>query len=234
VKPATSKLLRDYGLTVIAAVGVAFFIRTYVVGTYRIPGVGMSPTLLPGETIFVQKWPLHLASSRQFFRGQVIVYKHTEGSGVPSGNSIKRIMGLPGDTIHLRDGRVVLGEKLLADYLPTPSLTDEEVFPDGKTVEICLELPWIENAGPIEVPDNHLFVIGDYRSRKRAFPNQKSWEIIPQTAVQGEATRIWLSPHQQEEISCQQKSQKSELVADKKTDSTVPFLSWKRVFRRIL
>src|SRR6476646_4023800 len=115
--------IKQYGGAVIAAVIVALFIRFFVIEAYRIPSTSMRPTLEPGDTIFVSKWPFGLrfpwstdafTKGRAPTRGEVVVFSSPYE---PERDYIKRVVAIPGDTVEMKRGHVILNGKDLT--LPT-------------------------------------------------------------------------------------------------------------------
>jgi len=91
------------------AVGAALLVRAYAVEVFRIPSGSMAPTLLAGDQVLVWKWAYGLRLpqggpwlwARQVRRGDVIVFRHPRE---PDKDFVKRVVGLPGDVVELRDG----------------------------------------------------------------------------------------------------------------------------------
>ena len=204
MKYATKKILRDYTATVLIAVGLAMLIRTYVVEAYRIPNQSMKPALLAGDTIFVAKWPQKLNGVVLPGRGDLVVFK-TPGKGP---DAIRRVVGLPGDSVELRRGRLFLnGVSLVVSGLvpgPPPGfvtqrVTQEKTAPlpcfreaiaQNVEYQICEDSPLLPDFGPERVPNNSVFVLEDSRTITQQKPVRG---IIPVAAIQGRALWIWLS-----------------------------------------
>ncbi|MEO5968495.1 MAG: signal peptidase I, partial [Bdellovibrionia bacterium] len=175
MKYATKKILRDYTATVIIAVGLAILIRTYVVEAYRIPSQSMKPALLAGDTIFVTKWSQKVEKDHFPNRGDIIVFT-TSSSTTPNSNSvskgsdyIRRVVGLPGDTLALRNGHLLLnGAPLLVrdKKIPNSSCFRERLAQSMEYVEyqICSEGSFFPDFGPEKVPPDSIFVIEDTRT----------------------------------------------------------------------
>jgi signal peptidase I len=193
MRQSTRKILRDYGIAVAAAVAIALLIRAFVVEAYRIPTQAMRPTLEPGDTIFVTKWPLGF--DRKVERGDVLVFRSPQD---PSREYIKRAIGLPGDTVRVAKGRVELnGKPLGVPGEKSDAPCGREALP-SRTYEVCWEQPLVEDFGPEKVPEGSVFVLGDFRGQATIdAKKRRSWGIVPMAAVQGRARWIWLSiePH---------------------------------------
>ncbi len=122
---------------VIAAV-LAFFIITFIAQSFVVDGQSMEPTLHDGERLFVNKFIYRFKEPQ---RGDIIVFTP---SGAPDKKYIKRVIGLPGDTIYIRDGKTYLnGEPLEEEYINEKMLG---------------------NFGPYQVPEKSVFVMGDNRN----------------------------------------------------------------------
>jgi signal peptidase I len=199
VKDSTRKIARDYGSAILVAVAVALFLRMLVIEAYRIPTSAMHPTLEPGDTIFVAKWPLGF--DRKVARGDVVVFA---GPADPDRDYIKRAIGIEGDTVEVKKGRVILnGQPLAANPAPQSGSAPlraadapcgQEVIPGGRSYEICWEPPLNEDFGPEKVPAGSIFVLGDLRNQGPAdAKKRRTWGIVPVNSVRGKARWIWLS-----------------------------------------
>ena len=181
--------IKDTVKTLVYAIAIALFVRTFAYEPFNIPSGSMKPTLLVGDYLFVSKFAygysrfslplgLPLFSGRIFGslpeRGDVAVFK------LPSDNStdyIKRIVGLPGDRIQVINGVLhINGEAVRLEAL-APFVDDM----DGREVEIPMyaetlpgsdeshqildltERGRLDNTGIFEVPAGHVFAMGDNR-----------------------------------------------------------------------
>jgi signal peptidase I len=200
-----AKLIKEYGATVLAAITVALLIRFFVVEAYRIPSPAMKPTLEPGDTIFVSKWPFGLrvpgldqplTRGQLPRRGDVVIFSMPQD---PRRDYIKRVIALPGDQIAMKKGQAILnGKTLRVDPATTQPCTEERV-PEGRAYGVCAESPLIDDFGPETVPQNHVFVVGDFRARERAVEiktrdrRPKGWGMVPVGSLKGRALWVWLS-----------------------------------------
>jgi signal peptidase I len=157
--------------TLVLTVLIFLGIQTFVAQPYKVQQTSMETTLLPDQYVLVDKLSPHWAP---YSRGDIIVFdppaKSTQANGVPF---IKRIIGLPGDQVELRDGQVyVNGVKLNEPYIHMdsgPPRTDPE---DGNTV-------WY-------ITQDQLFVLGDHRDNSS---DSRSFGPIEISKVIG---RAWL------------------------------------------
>lgn len=157
---AKSKL-REYAESILWAVVLALVIRTGVIQSFKIPSGSMEDTLLIGDCLLVNKFTYgiklpfsdrRLPALRDPQRGEVIVFRYPEDR---SKDFIKRVIGLPGDEILVRDKRVYVNG--------APYLNPHEVHKEANTLP--RELNPRDNFGPVRVPANAYFVMGDNRDR---------------------------------------------------------------------
>jgi len=130
---------------VIGAVLVALVIKTFVVQAFKIPSESMSPTLLNGDRVVVNKLSY---DAHDLNRGDVVVFSRPPG--LPAGpddpkDLIKRVIGLPGDTLYTRDGAIYVNDRRL----------EEPYLPEG-TMTYDIDRPEV-------VPEGHVFLMGDNR-----------------------------------------------------------------------
>ncbi len=193
MKKEGSKIYRDYAITIGGAILVALLLRGFVVEAYKIPNLTMKPMLLPGDLIFVEKWKYQTQKTALPARGEVVIYS-ANNSGTGISLFIKRVVGLPGDEVEVRDGKVILNRFPLAvsENEKSPSSAPKEALPSGPTYGISLTPPLIENFGPEKVPPGFVFAIGDARTQFDA-KFKKTWSLVPVQAIKGKASLIWLS-----------------------------------------
>lgn len=186
--------------TIFYAILIALFIRTFFFQPFFIPSSSMEPNLLVGDRLFVSKFTygysrhsfpfsLDIISDRIFLsvpkRGDVAVFKVPTGSGINDDSFgvdyIKRIIGIPGDVIMMKDGVLSInGETLKQKKLRT----DKKILKNGKVIELevfletdlsgkSYEIYNYHNDGPADnfdqytVPENSFFVLGDNRDNSK-------------------------------------------------------------------
>jgi len=142
-------------------VTLAVFLRTSVIEAFVIPSRSMEPTFVPGDRILVSKLAL---DSQTLARGELVVYRNPLNRRQ---NFVKRVIGLPGETIAIVDGRVqVNGNSLPQDVVPSgnePEATTTEEG-GGRTYRIRPFAPDAADMAPVTVPDDAYFLLGDHRS----------------------------------------------------------------------
>jgi len=221
---------REYFEAFLTALLIAFFLRAFVVEAFKIPSKSMVPTLMVGDHIFVnkfiygirlpftKKWVRHFKSPQ---RGEVIVFIYPRNESL---DFIKRVVGLPGDTIKVKgDELFVNGEKV-----PTTPLTPVGINPRnprildftkaGEGAEKPFELPFfrewkdfdffIENLGiASHLVQEERDARGDEIERvvppdhlfvmgdnRDNSSDSREWGFVPMDNVKGRAMFIWLSP----------------------------------------
>ncbi len=162
--------------------------RTWVVQAFKIPTGSMENNLLIGDHLLVNKFVFGptgtpgraLLPVRDIRRGDIVVFKYPEE---PERDFIKRVIGLPGDTIELRAKKVhVNGQPLDEPYVHflTPASDLSEVT--SKDVR--------ERYGPVTVPSDQYFVMGDNRDNSQ---DSRYWGFLPRNYVKGKAMMIYWS-----------------------------------------
>jgi signal peptidase I len=181
--------VREYFESIVVAVILALFIRTFAVQAFKIPTGSMEPNLLVGDHLLVNKFvfaptlsPVErvLLPMREVRRGDVVVFKFPEE---PERDFIKRVIGLPGDTVEMRQRQVfVNGTKIDEPYA-------HYLFPQGEGDESAT-FDVRERYGPVTVPANHYFMMGDNRDNSQ---DSRYWGFLPAHYVKGRALMIYWS-----------------------------------------
>jgi signal peptidase I len=184
--------LREYFESIVIAVILALFIRTFVVQAFKIPTGSMEENLLIGDHLLVNKFvfaPTANAFERAVLpvapikRGDVIVFKYPEE---PDRDFIKRVIGLPGETVEVREKKVYIDGKPLdepyAHYLLPVNTASE--FHEVTSFDVR------DRYGPVTVPAEHYFVMGDNRDNSQ---DSRYWGFLPRGYVKGKALIIYWS-----------------------------------------
>ena len=176
----------DWVKTIVLALILALFIRTFFVQAFKIPSGSMIPTLLIGDHILVNKFiygvrnPLTRAlwiHGRTPRRREVIVFIFPKNRKL---DFIKRVIGLPGEIVEIRNKQVFINGVPLKE--PYVQHTDPRILPK--------ELSPRDNFGPVKVPAGHLFVLGDNRDQSH---DSRFWGFVPIRDVKGKAFIIYFS-----------------------------------------
>jgi len=184
--------IREYFESIVIAVILALFIRTFVVQAFKIPTGSMEENLLIGDHLLVNKFifaPTATAIERALLpvksinRGDVIVFKYPEE---PDRDFIKRVIGLPGESVEVREKKVYVNGTALdepyAHYLLPVSTASE--FHEVTSFDVR------ERYGPVTVPSGHYFVMGDNRDNSQ---DSRYWGFLPRDYVKGKALVIYWS-----------------------------------------
>ncbi|MDP8936444.1 MAG: signal peptidase I [Actinomycetota bacterium] len=161
--------LLEWVVIVVGALVVALVVKAFLLQAFYIPSLSMSPTLDIRDRVLVNKLSYDL---HEVNRGDVVVFKSprtNDGSEIK--DLIKRVVGLAGETIETRDGRVVV---------------------DGVELEESYLEPGIAPGPPVErqvIPEGHVFVMGDNRANSK---DSRSFGPIPESLVVGRAfVKVW-------------------------------------------
>jgi signal peptidase I len=190
-------IAREYFESLVIAVVLALFIRTFVVQAFKIPTGSMEQNLLIGDHLLVNKFvfgstisPIERAflPMKDIRRKDVIVFKFPKD---PERDFIKRVIGLPGETVELRNKRVFVNGKQLDEpyvyYLedPPPLPQETEMSSDQQGNGD----PRVQY-GPVTVPPGQYFVMGDNRDNSE---DSRYWGFMPKENLKGRALVIYWS-----------------------------------------
>jgi signal peptidase I len=175
-------------LLIIACLGflivVPLLLRAFVVEAFQTPSGSMMPTLAIGDHIFVNKMVGHPD------RGDVIVFKYP---GDVSVSYVKRVIGMPGDTVVIEKNQVLVNGKALprrphGEEVCSPCLWQEHQ--GAHTYDVQHVGGRRSDFGPVQVPADSYFVLGDNRDNSN---DSRVWGTVPRQLVQGRVTAIWFS-----------------------------------------
>jgi signal peptidase I len=182
---------------------VALFITTFTVQPFRIPSLSMEPTLLVGDFLLADKQigrevpPRIFAPNGEIRRGDLIVFHYPID---PSRHLVKRVIGLPGDRLKLRDGHVFIDGRQLsepyASYQPTPPDPYRDDFPRTSAADPDVDYQWwvrmrsLISGGELTVPPASYFVLGDNRNESK---DSRYWGFVPSAAIVGKPLLVYFS-----------------------------------------
>lgn len=229
-------LLRELAI----AAAIFFTIKIFFLEAFRIPSGSMEPALLVGDFLFVNKLvygphipftDVNLPGYAEPKRGEVVVFKSpyqpdlAEVGEDPTPTLVKRLIGMPGDTLYMRDGLLHLNgipqrqgyaaqvnpkgngdatSELMA-WQHQVELTGTRFGPPPKT-------PTLDHWGPLLIPPDHFFMMGDNRYESK---DSRYWGIVPRKNVRGRPMFVYYS-----------------YVPGGESDRPVPFLTdirWRRI-----
>lgn len=182
--------VREYFESIVIAVILALFVRTWVVQAFKIPTGSMENNLLIGDHLLVNKFVFSPSASgaerlllpvSRVERGDVVVFKYPEE---PERDFIKRVIGLPGETLELRRKVVHVNGKPVDE----PYVHFLQPASDGTSELTAFDLR--ESYGPVVVPAGHYFVMGDNRDNSQ---DSRFWGFVPDDNLVGRAFFVWMN-----------------------------------------
>ncbi len=212
----------EYGAGFFPVILIVFVLRSFVVEPFKIPSGSMIPTLQIGDFILVNKFTYgirlpvinkKIVSINEPQRGDVMVFRYPEN---PSEDYIKRVVGVPGDTVAYQNKRLTINGKPVEvrhvdDYLHPEALhyskqfveklgnVEHRILNDDDIPAFILDaarFPQRENclynnAGVVcTVPPGHFFMMGDNRDNSR---DSRYWGFVPEENIVGKAFFIWFN-----------------------------------------
>jgi len=184
---------REYLESVVVAIILALFIRTFVVQAFKIPTGSMETNLLIGDHLLVNKlvyapsaagFEEAILARKPIQRGDVVVFKFPEE---PTRDFIKRVVGLPGETVEIRSKRVYIDSEPLDE--PYTHFREPPISRDHPEYGLRGESRR-DDFGPETIPEGHLFVLGDNRDNSR---DSRFWGLLPVDQVKGRALIVYWS-----------------------------------------
>ena len=196
---------------------IAGIIRTFAIEPFKIPSGSMKPNLLVGDFLFVSKWnygyskysfPFGLAPfSGKIFeknpeRGDIIVFKLPGQENI---NYVKRLLGLPGETIKVIDGEVFIKKNNSLNFEKLNQISDDLFFDDqyqeeiNQLIEDNYKILNITDNGPLDytpeyiIPQNKYFFMGDNRDNSSDSRVMSGVGFVPKENMIGKVWFIWLS-----------------------------------------
>ncbi len=202
------KAVRFYAIVLGLSIGVATLIKAWVIESIRVPPGVMAPTLDSGDYALSIVIPGLLSQTIQY--GDIVVYAPPSE---PTRTYLKRVIGKSGDRIAIKNGALIFNNKSL-EFIDSPEFQGplrcgKEVHPQ-MIYSICLSQPGLVDTFEHTIPKDSYFVVGDHRNSK---VSARTWDIIPQSAIQSKVFRIWLS-------------------LDLKKEGSIPSLQWNRLGRK--
>jgi signal peptidase I len=190
--------------SVVEIIVCALFLMTFVVQPFRIPSASMEPTLRVGDFLLVDKQSFapsgvldRLLPPTRIERGDLVVFHYPVD---PSLHLVKRVVGLPGDRLRLRNGRVLLNGRPLREpyafYSASRPNGFRDDFPSMLEADPNVDLRWwIElrqsiRGGDVIVPSGEYFVLGDNRNDSE---DSRYWGFVPRNAIVGRPLLVYFT-----------------------------------------
>jgi len=184
-KPEKGKLRENIEAIIIAII-LALFIRTFIVQAFKIPSGSMIPTLLVGDHILVSKFiygvkipylNMTIIPGADPKYDDIVVFEYPKD---PQKDYIKRVVGLPGDIVEIKNKQV---------YINQNKVEDIHAYFDDEINSPLLNRPR-DNYGPVKVPENSIFVMGDNRDHSY---DSRFWGFVGMDALKGKAFIVYFS-----------------------------------------
>jgi signal peptidase I len=183
---------------------LAIFFATFIAQPDRVPSESMDPTLRVGDFYLVNKQACaptgvldRVLPAATVHRGDLVVFHYPAD---PGKNLVKRVVGLPGDRLRLRDGRVFLDGSPLAEpyavYIEAQPDGFRDDFPSMRSADPTVDPRWwaelrrIVTNGEIVVPPDRYFVMGDNRNDSE---DSRYWGFVPRQALIGRPLLVYFS-----------------------------------------
>ncbi len=162
-------MLRDFGYwarDLVLSVIIALVVILFLFQPVKVEGTSMMPALVDQERVFINKFVYRFGIS-PVNRGDTVVFWYP---GDPSKSYIKRVIGLPGDTVEMRQGDVVVNGRFIDEPYVEPGFRDRSSLP------------------PLRVPEGAFFVLGDHRNSSN---DSRNWGPVPAGAIYGKAVFVY-------------------------------------------
>jgi signal peptidase I len=202
--------------SLLGAIVIYLVLKTFLIEAYRIPSGSMIPTLLIGDWLFVNKLVYgptvpftksRLPGYQEPRRGEVVVFtspRQIDQPEDPTPTLVKRLVGVPGDTLHMRNGvlhvngvpRPQTGDAVRNPVVGDPNETNE-LFAWQHQIELKRtrfgpppSVPTHDTWGPLLIPERHYFMMGDNRYCSK---DGRYWGIVPRENVRGRPMFVYYS-----------------------------------------
>jgi signal peptidase I len=184
MKPRTKQVIREWVESILVAFLLAMVIRTFIVQAFKIPTGSMRMTLIEGDLILVNKFiygakvpftDVRLPKFSQPKRGDVVVFIYPEDK---KKDFIKRLIGLPGDIVEIKNGTIYINGQPQLD----PLLNQRYYYNRGD---------FGQEGQPVVVPQDSFFVLGDNSASSK---DSRYWGFVPGKNILGKAMVIYWPP----------------------------------------
>jgi signal peptidase I len=174
----------EWAVILMAVLLFTVVLRTYVVQSYSIPSLSMSPTLQVGDRIIVNKLSYHLHTVN---RGDIVVFARPPLEDQQYADLVKRVIGLPGETISSKGGHIYIdGKRLNEPWLPPGPDSYNGPLPGDPHQQFNLP-------GPVKIPPGEYYVMGDNRTDSE---DSRFFGPIPESLIVGRAVAVvWPVSH---------------------------------------
>ena len=199
---------REWTKSIVIAIVIWLVLRTFVVEAFRIPSGSMENTLLKGDFLFVNKavygaavpfTDVHLPAFRDPRRNDIVVFDSKEQPGL---DIVKRLIGVPGDTLAMRAGKLYRNGQLVPEPYALNSSPDRSESPEMREKMRAWQVqhlagisgkdyqPDLHDWGPVVVPPDSLFMMGDNRDDSY---DSRYWGFLGRDRVRGTPLIVYYS-----------------------------------------
>jgi signal peptidase I len=170
--------LIEWAIILVLVVGFTFVLRTFVIQTFSIPSGSMLPTLHVGDRIIVNKLSYDF---HDVHRGDIVVFKRPPLESQNYSDLVKRVVGLPGETVSSVNGKIYINGKVLSvPWLPPG--------PQSYTGPLASDVhPNFNMPGPVTIPAGEYYVMGDNRTDSE---DSRFFGPIPKSLIVGRAVAV--------------------------------------------
>jgi len=210
-RQSVGRWMWEWTKSIFIALLLFLFVRTFMIEAFQIPTASMENTLLVGDFLLVNKMvygaeipgtDLQFPAFDEPSRGEVIVFEPPPSANQPPHtNYVKRIVGVPGDTIAMRNARLIVNGVEIEE----PYIKSMRRFGDVPSGQFAWQQEYLvnrsprrpyhatrDNWGPLYVPEGHFFVLGDNRSNSE---DSRYWGFVPRDAIRGRPMIVYYSYH---------------------------------------
>jgi signal peptidase I len=226
--PREKSLFREYFELIAETAVFVFFVMTFVVQAFQIPTGSMEPTLLVGDFLLVNKLVYSnpatalersILPRRNIRRQDIVVFKYPQELNK---DFVKRVIAMAGEKIEIKDKQVYINDQPITESYKVHN--DAQVF--NKEGYYHYDDAIRDNFGPVVVPPDHCFVMGDNRDNSM---DSRYWSFLPMDYIKGKPWVIYFS--YRAERDAYQKTSLGERL--KKFASFLPKARWGRMLRII-
>ncbi len=191
-RPRDKSVVREYFELIAETAVFVFFVMTFVVQAFQIPTGSMEPTLLVGDFLLVNKFvystpqfPLErlILPRRDIHRQDIVVFKYPKELNK---DFVKRVIAMEGEKVEIRDKQVYINDSLITEdykvHNDTQVFTKNGYYRYDDTIR--------DNFGPVVVPPDHCFVMGDNRDNSM---DSRYWSFLPRDNIKGRPWIIYFS-----------------------------------------
>lgn len=223
---------------------IALFVLTFIAQPFRIPSASMEPTLLVGDFLLVDKM-VHTPGNasarpgmlpyREVGRGDIIVFRYPPDTKI---HVVKRVIGVPGDRIRLKDGVVYINDRPRQEPYIMPSGSQPDAFRDqfpaslytdpGVDPQWWAQLRREVRDGEYIVPPGRYFVLGDNRANSR---DSRYWGLVPRENIVGSPFLVYFSLRQPSAADVSALPDDKLDLQEDAASSPMGFARWRRMFR---